>query len=93
MYLGKIVESGSPTHIFKSPQHPYTQALISSIPIADPTQKIKPQILKGEVPSPLNMPKGCRFHPRCPKVMPHCSEKEPEFKKNQGGKVACWLYE
>lgn len=92
MYLGKIVEAGSPEAIFKKPLHPYTQALISAIPIPDPTQKKIPQLLKGDIPSPLNIPKGCRFHPRCPKVMPECKEKDPVFCKHGDSEVACWLY-
>lgn len=93
MYLGKIVEEGRPHDIFKNPQHPYTQALIASIPSADPDQSYQPTLIKGDIPSPLNIPKGCRFHPRCPKVKTICKEKEPLFKDNAERRVACWLFE
>jgi peptide/nickel transport system ATP-binding protein len=93
MYLGRIVESGDPTHIFKNPLHPYTKALISSIPVPDPTVKMKPQILHGEVPSPLNVPKGCSFHPRCPEVFDRCRTSAPCLEKVEKGQVACWLYD
>ena len=70
MYCGKIVESGKTEDIFASPKHPYTQALLSSIPIADPSAKQTPTLLTGDIPSPMNLPSGCRFHPRCPQAKP-----------------------
>ncbi|MEC9488169.1 MAG: dipeptide ABC transporter ATP-binding protein [Halanaerobium sp.] len=80
MYLGKIVELAEKETIFVDPLHPYTKALLSAIPIPDPTVKRERIILKGDVPSPVNPPKGCRFHTRCPSVMDICKEEEPIFK-------------
>ncbi|MBG91359.1 MAG: peptide ABC transporter ATP-binding protein [Actinobacteria bacterium] len=93
MYLGKIVESGSPQDIFKSPLHPYTQALIKSIPIPDPNIKQAPELIKGDIPSPMNLPSGCRFHPRCPEKLSKCEKECPSLNtiKNTH-KAACWLY-
>lgn len=79
MYLGKIVELAETEGIFKEPLHPYTQALFSSIPIADPTKRRLRAPLKGEVPSPVNPPSGCRFHPRCPLAMDVCRKEEPQL--------------
>lgn len=78
MYLGKIVERGPSEHIVKNPQHPYTQALITVVPKPDPTAKQEKIILKGERPDPTMIPKGCRFHPRCPQVMDICRVEQPE---------------
>ena len=81
MYLGKIVEMAPRDVIFKNPLHMYTQALISAIPIPDPKLERERMLLEGEVPSPLNPPSGCRFHPRCPIVMDICSQREPAFEE------------
>ena len=90
MYLGKIVESGSPEQVFCSPKHPYTKALISSIPVPDPTIKHVPTLLKGDVPNLRDLPPGCRFHPRCPSVQPDCSLRQPKLEPIEGGEVACF---
>lgn len=79
MYLGKIVETGSKEDVFGRPLHPYTLALLSSIPVPDPKAKLERIIPKGEIPSPINPPKGCRFHPRCPYAQNICSEREPQL--------------
>jgi len=79
MYLGKIVEMGNKEEIFSNPMHPYTQALLLAIPVPDPERKRKDVELKGEVPSAINVPSGCRFHTRCPKAEKTCAEKEPEM--------------
>jgi oligopeptide/dipeptide ABC transporter ATP-binding protein len=79
MYLGKIVEYSSTDEIFHNPLHPYSQALIASVPIPDPTRRKERAPLSGEVPSPVNPPLGCRFHPRCPLAMDICKKKEPEL--------------
>ena len=90
MYLGKIVEVTTRDTLFKMPLHPYTQALMSAIPIADPTLKRQRTILKGDVPSPLHPPTGCRFHPRCPVAKENCSVDEPVLREiRPGHQVAC----
>jgi len=90
MYLGEIVELASDEELYKNPQHPYTEALLSAVPIPDPTVKKKRIILEGDVPSPINPPKGCHFHTRCMYKEKICEEVEPEFKDIGGGHwVAC----
>jgi oligopeptide/dipeptide ABC transporter ATP-binding protein len=94
MYLGKMVELTTRDELFRNPLHPYTQALMTAIPIPNPRLKRQRIILKGDVPSPLNPPKGCRFHPRCPVAMQRCSQEEPVFKEvSPDHWVACWLVE
>jgi peptide/nickel transport system ATP-binding protein/oligopeptide transport system ATP-binding protein len=94
MYLGKMVEMAPRKELFDNPLHPYTQALMSAIPVPDPTIKRERIILKGDVPSPLNPPTGCRFHPRCPVAKDICSQEEPVFKEATSEHwVACWLIE
>ena len=92
MYLGKIVEMAPFQNVYLSPKHPYTQALLSAVPVPDPRGAKKRVILTGDVPSPINPPAGCRFHPRCPKRMEICDREEPPL-KDLGGKhyVACFL--
>lgn len=93
MYLGKIVEIANKKELFTNTMHPYTQALISAVPVPNPDYKKERIILQGDVPSPANPPKGCRFHPRCYKVMKICSEIEPkliEIKEKHF--CACHLY-
>ena len=92
MYLGKMAELADRDTLYRDPLHPYTRALMSAIPIPDPTIKRDRVILKGDVPSPLNPPKGCRFHPRCPVAIDRCSVEEPQFKEARPDHmVACWL--
>ena len=93
MYLGTIVEYSETEELFRNPLHPYTQALFSAALPAHPDVKREEIILPGEVPSPINLPSGCRFHTRCPMAMDKCSEIEPEEKEiTPGHKVACHLY-
>ncbi|MBW2429985.1 MAG: dipeptide ABC transporter ATP-binding protein [Deltaproteobacteria bacterium] len=93
MYLGKIVETAAYNNVYADPKHPYTRALLSAIPVADPMAKKERMILKGDVPSPINPPSGCAFHPRCPHRMDIC-DKETPILKDIGGKhfVACYLF-
>lgn len=94
MYLGRIVEVGTPEQIFLTPKHPYTQALIRAIPSTDPRRPHIFDALKGEIPSPLAIPKGCRFHTRCPIAIPQCSAEDPAFRVlSSGQEVACLLAE
>lgn len=94
MYLGKIVEMGDKKEIFSNPLHPYTKALLAAIPVPNPERKRKPIALKGEVPSAINIPSGCRFHPRCPHEEKRCKEKEPELiEVSPNHFVACHLVE
>jgi len=93
MYLGKMVEVASRETLFRNPMHPYTQALLSAIPMPDPDYQKERIVLTGDVPSPLNPPSGCRFHPRCPRVMDVCKEIDPPFEqKHPDHWVACHLY-
>jgi peptide/nickel transport system ATP-binding protein len=92
MYLGKIVEMAPRNLIFAAPAHPYTKALLSAVPVPDPTARRNPMILKGDVPSPINPPSGCRFHTRCPYVFDRCRTEEPELRQRVEGQwAACHL--
>jgi oligopeptide/dipeptide ABC transporter ATP-binding protein len=94
MYVGKIVELADREELYRRPLHPYTKALMSAIPIPEPKAKRERTILKGDVPSPVNPPPGCRFHTRCPVALDRCSVEEPLLKDYGGGHyVACWLME
>jgi peptide/nickel transport system ATP-binding protein len=92
MYLGKIVETGSKEDVFGRPLHPYTLALLSSIPVPDPKAKLARIIPKGEIPSPINPPKGCRFHPRCPYAQDICSEREPQLEEIKPQRYAACFF-
>ncbi|KSW12719.1 oligopeptide ABC transporter ATP-binding protein [Pyrodictium occultum] len=95
MYLGKIVELGPAEEVFEKPLHPYTEMLLSAIPVPDPerARSRKRVRIEGEPPSPINPPPGCRFHPRCWKRLDHCSREEPPLvEAEKGHYVACWLY-
>lgn len=93
MYLGKIVEIGTRDEIFNQPKHPYTQALLSAIPRVGEGKKTMQKSLAGEVPSPINPPSGCSFHPRCPSAMPECSQSIPELQGPSAQQTACFLYD
>jgi oligopeptide/dipeptide ABC transporter ATP-binding protein len=93
MYLGRIVEMGESSRVATDPQHPYTQALFAAALPAHPDEKREEIVLAGEVPSPLNPPSGCHFHPRCPKVMARCSREDPRLKRSQGREIACHLFD
>lgn len=94
MYLGSMVESGDKNKIYANPMHPYTQALLSAVPVPDPNVKMNRIILKGDIPSPANPPKGCKFHTRCRKCMEICKNQVPEVKDmGNGHKVRCHLYD
>ncbi|HVC76110.1 MAG TPA: ABC transporter ATP-binding protein [Candidatus Micrarchaeaceae archaeon] len=93
MYLGVIVETAPTADLWKAPMHPYTQALIDAIPHADGAGHL-PAAVPGEIPDPARPPSGCRFHPRCPRVMDRCLSEVPELVAKDGGRrVACWLHE
>ena len=98
MYLGSLVEVGDAESVFSTPKHPYTRALISANPLPDPDVPLSPILLKGELPSPLHPPSGCRFHPRCPSVFEPCPSVVPEARltnaKNATSphRVWCHLY-
>jgi oligopeptide/dipeptide ABC transporter ATP-binding protein len=92
MYLGKVMEQVTVNELFNNPLHPYTKSLLSATPIPNPkvSRKIKRIILKGEVPSPIDIPQGCPFRPRCPESQPQCIE-EPPLIQSDNHSVACWL--
>jgi peptide/nickel transport system ATP-binding protein/oligopeptide transport system ATP-binding protein len=94
MYLGKIVELARTEQLNSNAAHPYTQALLASKPSLDPTMRNRPKPLVGDVPSPLNPPSGCHFHPRCPKVMDRCKNEVPrQIQLEEGHQVHCHLYD
>ena len=95
MYLGRIVEEGPARDVVRNPQHPYTKALVSVVPKRDPDDRTVPQILTGETPNPVNVPPGCRFHPRCPVAEDRCKTIDPELREiagaGPGHRAACVL--
>ncbi len=94
MYLGSMVETGTKKDIFREPLHPYTQALFSAVPVADPDYKMNRILLEGDIPSPANPPKGCKFHTRCGKCMEICKQQAPQPKDmGNGHMVCCHLYD
>ncbi len=94
MYVGKLVEITDTRTLFKNPLHPYTEALLSAVPVPDPREVKEKIILKGDVPSPINPPSGCRFHTRCPYVIDRCRTEDPVLQEiTSGHRVACHLRE
>ena len=93
MYLGQLVEYGAAKTVATDPKHPYTQALFSAALPSHPDEAREEIILPGEVPSPVNPPSGCRFHPRCPHVLPRCAPEVPKLRSTFGREVACHLYD
>jgi oligopeptide transport system ATP-binding protein len=94
MYLGRIVEIADKTELFSNPRHPYTQALLASVPIADPRSKRLKPLVDGDVPSPVNPPSGCAFHTRCRYAMERCKLERPTLREaGVGHQVACLLNE
>ena len=93
MYLGRIMELAPSETLFASPRHPYTEALLSAVLVPDPSATSDRIGLTGDLPSPMNPPSGCPFHPRCPKAFEKCPNARPELKEIEPGvRVACWLY-
>jgi peptide/nickel transport system ATP-binding protein len=93
MYCGKIVERSPTGDLFREPLHPYTQGLIASVPAADPSGVRIRAAIPGDVPSPVNIPPGCAFNPRCPRAMDICRVEKPELVPVRPGReVRCWLY-
>ncbi|HOV33952.1 MAG TPA: ABC transporter ATP-binding protein, partial [Candidatus Hydrogenedens sp.] len=93
MYLGKIVEEAPTEQLFNSPNHPYTQALLSAIPKPDPGATLPKLLAQGEPPSPINPPTGCSFHPRCPYATEQCCTEEPLLQDiSEAHRSACWIF-
>jgi peptide/nickel transport system ATP-binding protein len=92
MYLGKLVEVGGLRDVYSQALHPYTQALLAAVPVPNPHKRRTQIMPEGEIPNPINPPSGCRFHPRCPVAIKHCSQEEPELREVQPDHFgACWL--
>jgi peptide/nickel transport system ATP-binding protein len=93
MYLGRIVEIGPTKQVLANPQHPYTRALLSVVPVPNPRRRRKRVILQGEIPNPIDLPSGCRFHPRCPEAITRCKEIDPQlYQVGQNHEAACILH-
>jgi oligopeptide/dipeptide ABC transporter ATP-binding protein len=94
MYCGRIVEQSPTRDLFEEPLHPYTQGLIASVPVADPFAERVRAAIPGDVPSPVNLPPGCAFNPRCPRVMDICRVRMPDLVSVRPGRaVRCWLHQ
>ena len=91
MYLGRVVEEASTAELYRSPRHPYTQALLAAVPIPDPSVEQPDIVLEGSVPNPINPPTGCHFHPRCPLAIDRCKVEMPPLMEEAGHKVRCWV--
>ena len=93
MYLGRIVEEGPAEQVVEDPRHPYTKALLSVVPRRDPRRRVTPEILRGETPNPVDVPSGCRFHPRCPVAVAACRTTDPQLGTTgaDGHRAACIL--
>ena len=91
MYLGRIVEELDAGALFTRAAHPYTQALLSAVPVPDPEARRDRVVLGGELPSPVDLPGGCSFHSRCPRALPRCAQNDPPLRPTGGHGVACWL--
>ncbi|MCP4237739.1 MAG: ATP-binding cassette domain-containing protein [Aestuariibacter sp.] len=91
MYLGGMMEYGDADTVVDTPGHPYSEALLSAVPVPDPRSRLTPQLLQGELPSPLNPPTGCLFSKRCPKQQPECHQHRPEIRNVSGHQIACQL--
>ena len=90
MFLGKVCEIGPVDRVYTDPRHPYTRFLLDAVPVPDPHQREEAPLLKGEPPSPVDPPSGCRFRTRCPRADAACAEKEPELRETDGRHVACF---
>ncbi len=93
MYLGRIVEEGRARDVIERPRHPYTKALLSVVPRKDPRKRVTAQVLRGETPNPIEVPSGCRFHPRCPVAIDACKTNDPELRGAHCHRAACILAE